>query len=223
MVEQQRLRDEAQRLQEEREEQERSRAKQEENMRLQKQREEAEAKAKEEAEKQRQEREKHFQKEEQERLERKKRLEEIMKRTRKSDAGEKKETKPAVQINGKDSSADQQVESAFVAPGSQEGSSEMLKNGATNLDQSQTQGSPEAWDSTHVLNGIQPAQHQNGLSPNGDAADYDNIIQLSNHGSSGNVSTDKPTNSNTILSFDEGDPFLMKGGAMKTHHVTEVL
>uniref|UniRef100_A0A3Q2Q5D9 MAP7 domain containing 1 n=1 Tax=Fundulus heteroclitus TaxID=8078 RepID=A0A3Q2Q5D9_FUNHE len=53
------------------------------------QKEEAEAKAREEAEKQRLEREKHFQKEEQERLERKKRLEEIMKRTRKTDGGEK--------------------------------------------------------------------------------------------------------------------------------------
>uniref|UniRef100_M4AK78 MAP7 domain containing 1a n=1 Tax=Xiphophorus maculatus TaxID=8083 RepID=M4AK78_XIPMA len=53
------------------------------------QKEEAEARAREEAEKQRLEREKHFQKEEQERLERKKRLEEIMKRTRKTDGGEK--------------------------------------------------------------------------------------------------------------------------------------
>lgn len=80
------------------------------------QREEAEVKAREEAERQRLEREKHFQKEEQERLERKKvrrsrshcrsaaltsglssaqRLEEIMKRTRKSDAGDKvAETEP---------------------------------------------------------------------------------------------------------------------------------
>uniref|UniRef100_A0A3P8U1V5 Si:ch73-281i18.7 n=1 Tax=Amphiprion percula TaxID=161767 RepID=A0A3P8U1V5_AMPPE len=66
-------------------------------------REEAEAKAREEAERQRIDREKHFQKEEQERLERKKRLEEIMKRTRKSDAGEKKDIKASPQVNGKDS------------------------------------------------------------------------------------------------------------------------
>ncbi|CAK6962214.1 ensconsin isoform X4 [Scomber scombrus] len=62
----------------------------EEAERLQKQKEEEESRQKEEAEKLRQEREKHFQKEEAERSERKKRLEEIMKRTRRSDTAEKK-------------------------------------------------------------------------------------------------------------------------------------
>ncbi|XP_017260782.1 MAP7 domain-containing protein 1 [Kryptolebias marmoratus] len=100
MAEQQRLRDEAQRLQEEKEAQQRAKAEQEENQRLQRQREEAEAKAREEAERQRIEREKHFQKEEQERLERKKRLEEIMKRTRRSDAGEKKDVRASPQVSG---------------------------------------------------------------------------------------------------------------------------
>ncbi|XP_074504570.1 uncharacterized protein map7d3 isoform X15 [Sebastes fasciatus] len=52
---------------------------------LQKEREEAEAKALEEAEKARQERERIMQKNQQERMERKKRIEEIMKRTRKGD------------------------------------------------------------------------------------------------------------------------------------------
>nr|XP_055180607.1 ensconsin isoform X3 [Nyctereutes procyonoides] len=51
---------------------------------------EEEARLREEAEKARQEREKHFQREEQERLERKKRLEEIMKRTRRTEATDKK-------------------------------------------------------------------------------------------------------------------------------------
>ncbi|XP_053718609.1 MAP7 domain-containing protein 1-like isoform X2 [Synchiropus splendidus] len=102
MAEQQRLRDEAQRAQEEKEAQERAKAEQEENDRQQKLREEAEAKAREEAERQRVEREKHFQKEEQERLERKKRLEEIMKRTRKSDAADKKDVKAPPQVNGKE-------------------------------------------------------------------------------------------------------------------------
>uniref|UniRef100_G3U277 Microtubule associated protein 7 n=1 Tax=Loxodonta africana TaxID=9785 RepID=G3U277_LOXAF len=73
-----------QRQAEEREQQE-----QEEMERLQKQKEE-EARVREEAERARQEREKHFQKEEQERLERKKRLEEIMKRTRRTEATDKK-------------------------------------------------------------------------------------------------------------------------------------
>ncbi|XP_069014440.1 ensconsin isoform X7 [Embiotoca jacksoni] len=62
----------------------------EEAERLQKQKEEDESRQREEAERLRQEREKHFQKEEAERLERKKRLEEIMKRTRRSDTPEKK-------------------------------------------------------------------------------------------------------------------------------------
>ncbi|XP_067338708.1 ensconsin isoform X3 [Channa argus] len=57
---------------------------------LQKQKEEEESRQREEAERLRKEREKHFQKEEAERLERKKRLEEIMKRTRRSDTAEKK-------------------------------------------------------------------------------------------------------------------------------------
>ncbi|XP_073750084.1 ensconsin isoform X6 [Callorhinus ursinus] len=57
--------------------------------RAQKQKEE-EARLREEAERVRQEREKHFQREEQERLERKKRLEEIMKRTRRTEATDKK-------------------------------------------------------------------------------------------------------------------------------------
>lgn len=72
-------------------EEERERSEREEGERLQKQKEE-EARAREEAERARQEREKHFQKEEQERLERKKRLEEIMRRTRRTEAVDKKTT-----------------------------------------------------------------------------------------------------------------------------------
>ncbi|CAN9507421.1 unnamed protein product [Ophioblennius macclurei] len=88
--------EEAQRQAEERRVKEEEERKAEEE-RLQKEREEAErqkeeeeSRQREEAEKLRQEREKHFQKEEAERLERKKRLEEIMKRTRRSDTTEKK-------------------------------------------------------------------------------------------------------------------------------------
>ncbi|XP_057594541.1 ensconsin isoform X2 [Hippopotamus amphibius kiboko] len=72
-----------------RQEEERARREQEEMERVQKQKEE-EARIREEAERVRQEREKHFQREEQERLERKKRLEEIMKRTRRTEAADKK-------------------------------------------------------------------------------------------------------------------------------------
>ncbi|XP_006512645.1 ensconsin isoform X6 [Mus musculus] len=72
-------------------EEERERWEREEVERVQKQKEE-EARAREEAERARQEREKHFQKEEQERLERKKRLEEIMRRTRRTETADKKTT-----------------------------------------------------------------------------------------------------------------------------------
>nr|XP_035953381.1 ensconsin isoform X8 [Halichoerus grypus] len=75
---------------------ERERREREEQERAQKQKEE-EARLREEAERVRQEREKHFQREEQERLERKKRLEEIMKRTRRTEATDKK---PVDQRNG---------------------------------------------------------------------------------------------------------------------------
>ncbi|KAM9340076.1 uncharacterized protein ABDE67_015792 isoform 2-T2 [Symphorus nematophorus] len=198
MAEQQRLRDEAQRAQEEKEAQERAKAEQEENERLQRQREEAEAKAREEAERQRLEREKHFQKEEQERLERKKRLEEIMKRTRKSDAGDKKDVKAAPQVNGKDTE---------------------LSKAAGNL---QSPGaavlSPQ---SAPVVNGVQPAAHQNGVSANGEAADFEEIIQLNNSGPP--AQTQSGLVSEPILAFEGGEPFLMKTGPMKPQHVAEVL
>ncbi|XP_077145408.1 ensconsin isoform X2 [Ranitomeya variabilis] len=77
----------------------------------QREREEAERlqKQKEESDRIRLEREKHFQKEEQERSERKKRLEEIMKRTRRSEAGEKS----SVQKNGE---IPKPVENAAITP-----------------------------------------------------------------------------------------------------------
>uniref|UniRef100_A0A8C9U0S6 MAP7 domain containing 1a n=1 Tax=Scleropages formosus TaxID=113540 RepID=A0A8C9U0S6_SCLFO len=154
MLEDQRRRDEEQRLQEEKEAQEKARVEQEENERLQKQREEAEAKAKEEAQRQRLEREKHFQKEEQERLERKKRLEEIMKRTRKTDAGEKL------------------------------------------------------------------AKHENGLSAKGQSTDFEEIIQLSNHGNTeSRDNTGGGTSPESILVFETGEPFLKKAGSIKPQHV----
>nr|XP_049613519.1 ensconsin isoform X5 [Syngnathus scovelli] len=95
-AEERRLKDEEERgLKEEEErrmEEERLQQEREEAEKAQKQREEEESRQKEETDRLRQEREKHFQKEEAERLERKKRLEEIMKRTRRSDASDKKTT-----------------------------------------------------------------------------------------------------------------------------------
>ncbi|XP_071314599.1 ensconsin isoform X12 [Trachinotus anak] len=67
---------------------------------LQKEREEAEAKAQEEAERVRQERDRIMQQNQQERMERKKRIEEIMKRTRKGEANDLKRDDDKSQENG---------------------------------------------------------------------------------------------------------------------------
>ncbi|TSR63296.1 MAP7 domain-containing protein 1 [Bagarius yarrelli] len=205
--EEQRLMAERQRLQEEKEAQEKALAEQEDNIRLQKQREEAESKAREEAERQRLEREKHFQKEEQERLERKKRLEEIMKRTRKNDTGDKKEAKSPAQLNGKDTNS----VSASIN----------CNNNTPGLIQSQDEQktSPVSWNSgATVVNGIQDSRHLNGLSSNGEPADFQEIMQLSNHSSS-SISSNGQSQSQSSITFDSGEPFMIKAGPMKPQHV----
>ncbi|XP_072535867.1 MAP7 domain-containing protein 1a isoform X2 [Salminus brasiliensis] len=216
MAEQQRLRDEAQRLQQEKEAQERARAEQEENERLQRQKEEAEAKAREEAERQRLEREKHFQKEEQERLERKKRLEEIMKRTRKTDPGEKKDIKSSTpsQVNG----------------GNSKPESESIKASAEHQPElkqkSPSQSGMKESSSCLVMNGVQPSKHENGLSSGGETSHFEEIIQLSNHSSTsggGREKSETDLPDEPIVAFDDGKSFLKKTGSMKPQHVAEVL
>ncbi|NXL81147.1 MAP7 protein, partial [Leptocoma aspasia] len=93
---------------------EREQKEKEEMERIQKQKEE-EARLREEAERIRLEREKHFQREEQERLERKKRLEEIMKRTRRVEAVDKKSND---QQNGHISKANITGEPVAASPAS---------------------------------------------------------------------------------------------------------
>ncbi|NXB29431.1 MAP7 protein, partial [Eulacestoma nigropectus] len=93
---------------------EREQKEKEEMERIQKQKEE-EARLREEAERIRLEREKHFQREEQERLERKKRLEEIMKRTRRVEAVDKKSND---QQNGHISKANTTGEAVAASPAS---------------------------------------------------------------------------------------------------------
>ncbi|NWW75706.1 MAP7 protein, partial [Climacteris rufus] len=93
---------------------EREQKEKEEMERIQKQKEE-EARLREEAERIRLEREKHFQREEQERLERKKRLEEIMKRTRRVEAVDKKSND---QQNGHISKANITGEAVTASPAS---------------------------------------------------------------------------------------------------------
>ncbi|NXR28098.1 MAP7 protein, partial [Cinclus mexicanus] len=93
---------------------EREQKEKEEMERIQKQKEE-EARLREEAERIRLEREKHFQREEQERLERKKRLEEIMKRTRRVEAVDKKSND---QQNGHISKTNTTGETVAASPAS---------------------------------------------------------------------------------------------------------
>ncbi|XP_012680636.2 MAP7 domain-containing protein 1a isoform X4 [Clupea harengus] len=218
MAEQQKLRDEEELLLQEKEAQEKARVEQEENEKLQKQKEEAEAKAKEEAERQRLEREKHFQKEEQERLERKKRLEEIMKRTRKTDAAaDKKDTKAPSPppVNGKEAKPD--LESTKAAADYQP---------IPDVTQQEQQPLSRPNDSSSVVNGVQPAKHENGLSSKGEATHFEEIIQLSNHcgsNGSGQEKSESDIPHEPILAFESGESFLKKAGPMKPQHVAEVL
>ncbi|XP_060725956.1 MAP7 domain-containing protein 1a [Tachysurus vachellii] len=217
MAEQQKLREEAERLQQEKEAQEKARAEQEENERLQRQKEEAEAKARDEAERQRLEREKHFQKEEQERLQRKKRLEEIMKRTRKTDTPEKKDMKssPPPQVNGGSSKHESE---SNKASDDYHPSTELKQD-------SQSQTGRKESSSVRVINGIQAPKHENGLS-GGEASSFEEIIQLTNHGGangSGREKSESDIPNEPIPAFDGGNAFLKKAGPMKPQHVAEVL
>ncbi|KAK1904196.1 Ensconsin, partial [Dissostichus eleginoides] len=81
----------------------------EERAELLKEREEAEAKALEEAEKVRQERERVMQQNQQERMERKKRIEEIMKRTRKGEQSEKEEDKAECDLSSGEPAAEREA------------------------------------------------------------------------------------------------------------------
>ncbi|XP_027005357.2 MAP7 domain-containing protein 1a isoform X4 [Tachysurus fulvidraco] len=217
MAEQQKLREEAEHLQQEKEAQEKARAEQEENERLLRQKEEAEAKARDEAERQRLEREKHFQKEEQERLQRKKRLEEIMKRTRKTDTPEKKDMKssPPPQVNGGSSK-----------PESESNKASDDYHPSTELKQdSQSQTGRKESSSVHVINGIQTPKHENGLS-GGEASCFEEIIQLTNHGGAngnGREKSESDIPNEPIPAFDGGNALLKKAGPMKPQHVAEVL
>lgn len=68
-----------------------------------------------------------------------------------------------------------------------------------------------SWD------GVQPTKHQNGLSSNGEAADFEEIIKLSNHSGSGSSGQGQPAD--PIMAFEGGEPFMMKAGPMKPQHV----
>lgn len=71
--------------------------------------------------------------------------------------------------------------------------------------------SSNATVSAPVMNGVQPAALQNGVSANGETADFEEIVHLNNSGNQG------PTQ--PVLAFETGEPFMMKTGPMKPQHV----
>ncbi|XP_054427943.1 MAP7 domain-containing protein 1 isoform X2 [Pteronotus mesoamericanus] len=190
------------RRREEQEAREKAQAEQEEQERLQKQKEEAEARSREEAERQRLEREKHFQREEQERQERKKRLEEIMKRTRKSEAAETKKL-DRKEANTNNSSPDP------VKAG--ESRSSGLQKEAVQKEELATQepqwSLPSKESPGPLVNGLQPlpAHQENGFSPKGPTGDK----------SLGRTPE-------ALLPFAEAEAFLKKA-VVQPPQVTEVL
>ncbi|NXX90637.1 MAP7 protein, partial [Centropus bengalensis] len=204
---------------------EREQKEKEEMERIQKQKEE-EARLREEAERIRLEREKHFQREEQERLERKKRLEEIMKRTRRVEAVDKK---PNDQQNGHISKAAVTGEEVITSPASPlEPAGPQLQH----VTQSQHNGKPVTC--THVLVSHQPSvnmdsnlnpeknANENGMSMQND--NFEEIINLpigskpsrldalNNDGSN---SSEIPLN--PIIAFEEKGTLLPQVDSVQTH------
>ncbi|XP_048849952.1 MAP7 domain-containing protein 1-like isoform X7 [Brienomyrus brachyistius] len=167
-------------------------------------------------------RERHFQKEGQERLERKKRLDEIMKRTRKPDSGEKTEDSLAALAD----CADMQViqDSGTVLAGHQKDPTG-VKDPAMGQSLESLQYSPANRGSAAVMNGIQTAK-QNGIAVTAVASELEEIVHLSNHNNANSRGPDRSEtdiHSEPILVFKGGSPFLMRASTMQPQHVTEVL
>ncbi|XP_064025188.1 ensconsin isoform X3 [Pogoniulus pusillus] len=223
-------REKAERLR--RQAEEREQKEREELERIQKQKEE-EARLREEAERIRLEREKHFQREEQERLERKKRLEEIMKRTRRVEAVDKKTND---QQNGHISKANSTGEAVITSPAStlEPAGGSQLQLGA----QSPHNGTPVPC--SHVIASHQPPlsvdsnlnpetnANENGMSMQNDS--FEEIINLpigskpsrvdamNNDGSN---SSEIPLN--PILAFEDKGTLLPQVDSVQTHQTAEVI
>ncbi|XP_010003866.1 PREDICTED: ensconsin [Chaetura pelagica] len=211
---------------------EREQREKEEMERAQKQKEE-EARLREEAERIRLEREKHFQREEQERLERKKRLEEIMKRTRRVEAADKKAND---QQNGHISKASSPGEAAITSPaspvepagGPQLQATAPPHNG-TSLTCSRVvvahQQPPENMDSN--LNPEKNA-NENGMSMQND--NFEEIInlplgskppRLDAMNNDGSNSPEIPLN--PIIAFEDKGTLLPQVDSVQTHQTAEVI
>ncbi|NXN09226.1 MAP7 protein, partial [Indicator maculatus] len=205
---------------------EREQKEREEMERIQKQKEE-EARLREEAERVRLEREKHFQREEQERLERKKRLEEIMKRTRRVEAVDKKTSD---QQNGHISKANSTGEAVITSP-----ASPLEPAGGSQLQQgTQSPHNGQPITCSHVIvshqaplsmdSNLNPEKNgnENGMSMQNDS--FEEIINLpigskpsrvdamNNDGSN---SSEIPLN--PILAFEDKGTLLPQVDSVQTH------
>lgn len=205
---------------------EREQKEREEMERIQKQKEE-EARLREEAERIRLEREKHFQREEQERLERKKRLEEIMKRTRRVEAVDKK---PNDQQNGHISKANITGEAG----------------GPQLQHATQSPHNGKHVTCTHMITSHQPPinmdsnlnpeknTNENGMSMQN--ANFEEIINLpigskpprldamNNDGSNGTMMEASPgIPLNPILAFEDKGTLLPQVDSVQTHQTAEVI
>ncbi|XP_027546092.1 ensconsin isoform X4 [Neopelma chrysocephalum] len=220
---------------------EREQKEKEEMERIQKQKEE-EARLREEAERIRLEREKHFQREEQERLERKKRLEEIMKRTRRVEAVDKK---PNDQQNGHISKTNITGEAGIVfncALSTTASPASPLEPAAgpqlPHATESPHNGTPTAC--THVIVSHQPAVNvDSNLNPekntndNGMSMQNDNFEEIINlpigskpsrldaMNNDGSNSTEIPLN--PILAFEDKGTLLPQVDSVQTHQTAEVI
>ncbi|NXS54245.1 MAP7 protein, partial [Brachypteracias leptosomus] len=203
---------------------EREQKEKEEVERIQKQKEE-EARLREETERIRLEREKHFQREEQERLERKKRLEEIMKRTRRVEAVDKK---PNDQQNGHISKTNITGEAVITSP-----ASPLEPAGEPQLQQSPHNRTPPV-ACTRVIVSHQPSvnmdsslnpeknANENGMSMQND--NFEEIInlpigskppRLDAMNSDGSNSSEIPLN--PILAFEDNGTLLPQVDSVQTH------
>ncbi|XP_067867141.1 MAP7 domain-containing protein 1a [Heterodontus francisci] len=253
LEEESRQKEEERRLEEEECQRKEAEVEREEMERLQKQREEAEARAREEAEKQRLERERHFQKEEQERSERKKRLEQIMKRTRRSDCPDKKDDKKSTtdgEPDDKDTKAETQeagsvdaAEDQQEAPVEQEaGESSVSATDCPSQDHPLEElGVTPKEDGSEkqavLTNGVQSNKQENGICHKTVVSqDFEGIVELSNH--TGCLKENVDSNGekeclgsltaneipvNPIIAFEEENSFIKKATGIQSQHVAEIL
>ncbi|XP_056344883.1 ensconsin isoform X7 [Oenanthe melanoleuca] len=205
---------------------EREQKEKEEMERIQKQKEE-EARLREEAERIRLEREKHFQREEQERLERKKRLEEIMKRTRRVEAVDKKSND---QQNGHISKTNITGEAAAGSPACP------LEPAAGAQPQ---QAVPAPHNGAPGAPHLPPASLDSNLNPeknaneNGMSMQNDNFEEIMNlpigskpprldaMNNDGSNSPEIPLN--PILAFEDKGTLLPQVDSVQTHQTAEVI